>query len=54
MYEEVSFTAECQNKSMQIIPEFTIFIMNVVIACRMKILLLFTLFFTYSCDVQHV
>lgn len=35
MSEEVSFTAECQNKSMQIIPEFTIFIANVVTACRM-------------------
>lgn len=34
--------------------QFTIFIMSVVTACRMKILLLFALFFTYICDVQHV
>lgn len=54
MSEKVSFAAECQNKRVQIIPGFTIFIINVVTACRMKILLLFALFFTYICDVQHV
>jgi len=30
--KEVSFTAECQNKSMQIMSKFTIFTMNVVTA----------------------
>lgn len=52
MSEEVSFAAERQNKNMQMTPEFTIFIMNVVISCRMKILLLFTFFVMYICPVQ--
>lgn len=52
MSEEVSFTAEHQNKNMQMTPEFTIFIMNVVTASGMKILLLFALFVMYICDVQ--
>lgn len=54
MSAEMSFNVECQNKSMQMTPEFTVFIVNVVTACRMKILLLFACFFTYTCDVQHV
>lgn len=54
MSEEVSFTAEYQNKNMQMTPEFTIFIISVVAACRMKILLLFALFVMYICHVQHV
>lgn len=54
MSAEMSFAVECQNKSMQITPEFTIFVVNVITAWRMKILLLFALFFTYICDVQHV
>lgn len=54
MSEEMSFTAECQNKNMQMTLEFTIFIMNVVTACRMKILLLFALFVMCICHVQRV